>query len=265
MIPKVKKALSDAEIRQHASSVFAEHAHPSASERYSFINTSSIVDMLRRDKMYPVQASQSRVRDGINNGYQRHMVRFRKDVYFGELEVGDSIPELVLINGHNTRVPLQFHLGLFRLACSNGAIVKETDFGSFNVKHVSINQESVSEIVEQYVSKADTLLNKIGDYKKISLAKNEQLVFAQKVHNRVWPKGHNLPYETLLKARRDADAGDSLWNVFNVVQENIIKGGIGYDGPKRRTKTKAVKNIQRDVEINTAIWEILYETYLSKK
>jgi hypothetical protein len=62
-----------------------------------------------------------------------------------------------------------------------------------------------------------------------------------------------------LKERRYDDKGHDLWSVYNVVQENIIKGGVqgqklGSNGRIRRQKTRAVKAIDRDVKLNKALW-----------
>ena len=40
------------------------------------------------------------------------------------------------------------------------------------------------------------------------------------------PKDTELDY--LLKVRRDVDMGDDLWNTYNVVQENVMRGDFGF-------------------------------------
>ena len=68
--------------------------------------------------------------------------------------------------------------------------------------------------------------------------------------------------ESLLQPRRYADQKDSdLFTVFNVIQENLIKGGIrGYRlnkyGYTTRTKTREVKAIDQNVKLNRALWTL---------
>ena len=55
------------------------------------------------------------------------------------------------------------------------------------------------------------------------------------------------------------DRADDLWTVWNVVQENAIKGGlrgVGRDdlGRPRRVKSRAVNGIDQDIKLNKALW-----------
>ena len=57
--------------------------------------------------------------------------------------------------------------------------------------------------------------------------------------------------------QKDSD----LFTVFNVIQENLIKGGIrGYRlnkyGYTTRTKTREVKAIDQNVKLNRALWTL---------
>ena len=72
------------------------------------------------------------------------------------------------------------------------------------------------------------------------------------------PHADRLPYaaERVLEARRSGDAGDSLWQVYNVVQENLVRGGITYQSARgRQMRTRRIQAIREDVRINTALWQ----------
>ncbi|MBB3646720.1 hypothetical protein FHX14_002917 [Rhizobium sp. BK619] len=67
--------------------------------------------------------------------------------------------------------------------------------------------------------------------------------------------------EQLLVPRRHDDRADDLWTVWNVVQENAVKGGlrgIGRDdlGRPRRMQSRAVNGINQDIKLNKALWLI---------
>jgi hypothetical protein len=63
-----------------------------------------------------------------------------------------------------------------------------------------------------------------------------------------------------LNVRRSSDAGKDLWTTFNVVQENMIRGGISYvqkDDKGRlvaRRETRPVRSIDGNVKINRELW-----------
>lgn len=66
--------------------------------------------------------------------------------------------------------------------------------------------------------------------------------------------------EQLIEARRPQDLGHSLWDTFQRVQENVIRGGQTGRGPKgRRMHTRPVNSIDRNVSLNRALWLLAEE------
>jgi hypothetical protein len=63
--------------------------------------------------------------------------------------------------------------------------------------------------------------------------------------------------QSVLEPSRSQDEGDSLWAVFNRVQEHMINGGImapSNNGKIR--KLPKIKSFQRDVELNKELFEM---------
>jgi hypothetical protein len=61
--------------------------------------------------------------------------------------------------------------------------------------------------------------------------------------------------DQLLSARRNADFGNSLWLTYNVVQENLVAGGLhGRSASGRSSCTRAIRAIREDVRINVGLW-----------
>jgi hypothetical protein len=61
--------------------------------------------------------------------------------------------------------------------------------------------------------------------------------------------------DQLLSARRHADFGNSLWLTYNVVQENLVAGGLqGRSASGRSSRTRAIRAIREDVRINVGLW-----------
>jgi hypothetical protein len=65
----------------------------------------------------------------------------------------------------------------------------------------------------------------------------------------------------LLTLKRSEDAKPTLWNTFNTVQENLIKGGQKDFGKRkadgsRMPRTRAVKGIDGNIGLNKALWHL---------
>ena len=75
-------------------------------------------------------------------------------------------------------------------------------------------------------------------------------------------RGGKIDPKALLTVRRDEDKEDTLWNVFNRVQENLIRGGVEGVSPNgRRTRTLGIKAMGSTVKTNLKLWD-LAENYL---
>lgn len=71
--------------------------------------------------------------------------------------------------------------------------------------------------------------------------------------------------DKLLTLRRRDDAAPTLWNTLNTVQENVIRGGVGYilrDEAGRRLqirRTREVQGIDQNVKLNRGLWVLAQE------
>jgi hypothetical protein len=60
----------------------------------------------------------------------------------------------------------------------------------------------------------------------------------------------------LLAPRRAEDVGSDLWRTLNVVQENLLQGGlVRRSASNRLTRTRRIRAINEDVRLNSALWE----------
>jgi hypothetical protein len=64
-----------------------------------------------------------------------------------------------------------------------------------------------------------------------------------------------LDHNSLLLTRRFEDAGDSLWNTLNRIQENVIKGGVNLNRSRRQSSTRVLRSVGDDARINAQLWE----------
>ena len=252
--------LSNDYIRRVTPSVFAECPYGAMSHRYRMVPTIEVVETLRDRGFYPVKVAQSRSRIEGKAAFTKHMIRFRHSNHLAETEVGGEVPELVLSNSHDGTAAYRFAAGIFRLVCSNGLVVASTDFGNISVKHSggSDFHERILDATFRIVEDTPKVFGQIEEWKQIALPAPAQKAYAEAAH--VLLDSPSIAPDQLLEPRRGedqpaADGSRSLWKTFNTVQEGIMKGGIvGTSSSGRRTTTRPVKAVDRDIRLNKALW-----------
>jgi len=268
IITKQVKGLTDADLMRLAPSIFAEHRHlDRTSERYTFVPSTDVLAGLRGAGWFPVKAAENRVRKADRKGFQSHMIRFRRDTNL--LDVGDIIPELVLRNSHDGVSAYVFEAGLFRCVCKNQMTVADSLFQRISVKHVGLTSSDIIEASYRVLDDLPKVIDSAQAMKALTLTRDEQLAFATQAL--VVKYGENdgqggvtvnapIAADKLLTVRREADKAPTLWNTFNAVQENVIRGGIRPDRPagakRRPSKTRAVTSITEDIRLNKALWAL---------
>ena len=237
---------------------FAEEPANHVSDRYSFISSRDIISRLEDRGFVPVKAHQStRVWD---QRHTTHMITF-EDPKFGHFDVGDVAPQIILFNNHAAARRATLRAGLWRKVCSNGLVISAGQFqAEFSYIHKDGNAFNFDEEFMRVINQLEHITDDLHKWMNIKLNFVQQQDFASKA---VLVKNQNDPYwskhfdaHEFLARRRDDDRKDDLWTVFNVVQENIIKGGV--QGPNRITKPiTQVTEVQR---INEALWQLAVDT-----
>ena len=226
------------------------------SERYSFVPTLTVIDLLRDAGWMPVHAAQSAVRLQERDGFQRHMIRFAKDGLVRENERVD----LILYNSHDCGCAFKLFAGVWRMVCSNGLMVG-TEYANFSHKHVGFNPDDFLVSAEKIASAAGAIADQVEDMKVIEMTPDERGIYAMSALNLAYDEPEKAPIrpDQLLQERRYDDKGSDLWTTFNVVQENIVRGGLrgqtrDANGRLRRVSTRPVKSLERDIKLNQALW-----------
>jgi uncharacterized protein DUF932 len=249
--------LTNDDIQMYAPSVFADQPSSRQSSRYAFIPTINVVEAMRQANWNVVKASESRTKDEAQKGFVKHMLRFRSANQ--ELAVvGDSMLEVVLINSHNGSSTYSLQAGVFRLVCSNGMVVADSLLESIKVRHTGRVIDLVLEGSQRILENAPLVNDTIQNWKQITLSNPEQLLLAESAHSLRFDKDSAITPDQLLKSRRHDDNGTSLWSSFNRIQEHVIKGGDrAYDATaQRRVRSREVKNISGNVNLNKALWSL---------
>jgi hypothetical protein len=257
------------QIAQYAPSALAVAPHESRSSRYTYIPTINIIQGMIKSGFQPFKATQSLSRIEGKQEFTKHMIRFRRaDLSFN---VGETVPEIVLVNAHDGSSAYKLMGGLFRKVCSNGMGVAESTIGSVSVPHKGDIEGQVIEGSWRIVADSERALEGVRQWSQLQLTSGERDAFAQSAHILRFAdsEGHvATPIQPvqLLAPRRYADNASDLWSVFNRVQENVIRGGLtarapsryenGEFVPARRVSTREVKGIDQDVRLNRALWQL---------
>ena len=260
-----KTPLTLQQIEQLAPSAVQGHAHSSRSSKYAFIPTLEIIKGMFKAGFNVFSASESRTRDASRRGFVKHMLRFRREGQTA-LAVGDSLPEVVLVNSHDGSSRYKLMAGIFRLVCSNGMIVADCSLASVSIKHMGDVVAEVVESANMIAEHSQQTFASINDWSRLQLTAGERTAFAEAAHAYRFADTDGkvatpiMPRQ-LLNPRRREDNKTDLWTTFNVVQENVIKGGlhaVQYNEgiPVRNVSSRAVKSIDGDVKMNKALWTL---------
>jgi hypothetical protein len=175
------KALSSEDLRRCAPSIFAEHARPGVSSRYTFVSTAQVVALLGAEGWEPVKASEQRVRLEDRIGFQMHEIRFarRVDLEAGAFQVGSTRAEMVLQNAHDGSRAYRIDAGLYRLVCRNGLTVSDADFAHVSIRHVDVSAEAFAQAAQAVAQNTPRALETVAKWQGVQLSQATRIEFAR--------------------------------------------------------------------------------------
>ena len=261
--------LTKEQVKAQCPVAFATKPTNSAvTDKYVHISTEKVIDDLDKLGWKPVEATQRKSR-GKQTIFSKHMIQFQNpDIMVKGADGDDAFPRILLTNSHDGMTSFQFRMGIFRLVCSNGLVIATEEFESFKIRHKGYTFEELRQVVVQAVS---DLPNKVEVMNKMTervLSEEEQRKLALDaflIRSGITPgsdeaKKKEYDEETLdeiLEVRREADEGNTLWKVFNRVQEAVTQGGFSAAlvGAKVR-KVRKIKSFEKDTKINQELFKL---------
>ena len=256
------------QVRRSAPSAFATEAHSSRSIRYAYIPTSNVIEGMMQAGFQPMLAKQGRSRVAGKAEYTKHLIRFRHETISRQMQVGDTMPEIVLINSHDGTSAYKLLAGIFRLVCSNGLMVSDGTLGEVTVQHKGDVRNAVIDGSMRVLESAPKAMDQVKAWQNLQLTAGEQSAFAEAAHTLRFADVEGeadtpITAAMLLGNRRSADAGSDLWRTMNRVQENVIRGGLRARAARqpgqragRIVTTREVRGIDQDVRLNRALWTL---------
>jgi hypothetical protein len=246
-----------------APSAYADAAYTKTSDRYAFFPTDTVIEALRETGWAPVIAQEQRARQEERFGFQKHMVRFHRREELGQAVLHDSRLELVLMNSHDGGCAFRIFAGVFRLVCSNGLVVSDASYGAISIRHTRKTVDQVITASHGIAGHSDRIGESIAAFRQRQLSDAERSDFAARALTLRYDSLEAAPVRPsfLLEAKRREDAGASLWQAFNTVQENMMRGSRP-DRAKARIESRRVARVRgltgldAQLTLNRDLWKL---------
>ena len=271
----LQKFLTEDEIRQRCPLVFATSpTNSKVSEKYTVANTYTVIQDMEKLGWKVVRAAQRRATKKSSGRFSYHMValqnpdiKITKQVDGGE-EIVECFPQIILPNSHDGLSCFQFRVGLYRCICSNGLVISDAELSEFKIRHIYYSFENLRAVVGRILEALPSKVERMSQMSNVLLSEDQKLDFAKKALSiRKGVKEEELQadeetYKDLLTPVRKEDEGSSLWNVYNVLQEKIVKGGYttAEEGKKAR-KVRKVTSFIKELDFSRRIDEVA-QSYL---
>ena len=261
--------MTNEEVKTVCPYAFAEDpTNPAVSGKYVHANTATVISDMEKLGWYPVEAKQCRPKKNSKGIRSFHMgVMESNDVKTNIVGRDGNVEakvRIIIQNSHDGFNSFRFMMGVYRFVCSNGMVVADAQFADFSIRHINYSFEELRGIVAKVMDNVPTTIKKMNQMNITML--NDEQKRAMAVETYKIRKGYaaedditvdDQTVEDLLTPVRTEDEGNSLWNVFNVLQEKMIKGSFmapGKNGKAR--KQRAITSIKKDLDYNERLWAV---------
>ena len=256
--------LTKANINSLAPSVFATTPSSDVSEKYTHIPTERVIDDMELLGWKPIEAKEVKARKKSTLGFQKHLLVFRNDEVVINGKDGDTVfPQILLTNSHDGKNSFQFQAGLYRLVCSNGLVIADTQFEAVKMRHMGYTFEDLQVKIKDMVEKLPLTVESMNKMKATEMEQDAILQFAKDALNTRFSddemKRISINMDDFLTPVRKEDSGSDLWSVFNLVQEKVITGDFDYKVGTKHRKAREIKNFKQDMLINKELFNVALE------
>lgn len=228
---------------------------PSLSERYLFLDTKQVVQDMQDlgFEVADVRRPAYRTKAGA---FGVHEVDFRRPKDIGRRD-GEA-PRLIFLNSYDGSRRAQLMSGVFRFVCSNGLVVGDV-FQQQQFLHLGDYVDQLLEQIRESAALSHQVFERIEAYRQVTLDRQLYRRMAEKALALRYPEGElTLDPELVLSPRRATDLGRDLYTTWNVMQENILKGGLPGRQRNGRARTSSpLSNIERSNKLNRELWNLL--------
>lgn len=258
--------------------ILTETASPETSGRYGFVSTMQAINVLDDWGYKPTQARQTPSRKQGKKPFAQHMLSFAHESDLNA-ENAETRPEIILYNSHDGRSALKLFAGAYRYICSNGIIAG--DGFQHKLNHVGKGPNDFENLLAGTIESTGEMMDTIEFLQNHDETTPVHILdFAYNAAQLRWEKApdkidentatgsffNDQTLQGLTRFNRSEDIGaNNAWKAFNVIQENLLRGGprVLSLSPKAKAENqgfkyrdcKAVKSIPEIVRINQGLWD----------
>jgi Domain of unknown function (DUF932) len=150
-------------------------------------------------------------------------------------------------------------MGVYRFICSNGLVVGST-YAKEVVRHSGEQARQLIERVRALSRNTGPLFAQIDSWTKRELSAPEANEFARLASVLRFGDAQRFDPVQLLETHRAEDEDNTLWRVFNRVQENALQRSLpGHSADGRRISSRPVKGIDKITDFNVQLWRLAEE------
>jgi len=254
------------EIKEISPSIFNESKMGRTSKYYNPFPTIKLIEELNKKGWEVKYVSERKVRKEINKGFQKHIVRLRLNSNTNEGNINIKwnkelgiIPELTISNSNDGRDGFNFYLGYYKLNSNTHVIFS---LNSIHLGHMGNTLDKCKELILKLNFDFDNLFNLLIKSNTIVLTHSQQEKLAQQSCFIRWGKRDFIKPNSLYYSLRENEDENTLWNVFNRIQEKIINGNDENLRDINDRKVRQIKNFTQNIQINKDFFNYIYNQYL---
>ena len=256
------------------SSIQANNAFYKLSDRYNFIPTNNLIEDFAKENWKPVFAKEVKVRKPEKNGFQQHLIRFRK--IEENIQIGsDTLAiEIVVFNSHNGESSFRLMLGIYRFVCANGLVIGDNLF-AVKINHMKYNRELLHTSLKTLLERSVRIKSYLQELKNTLLTKDEKYEYAKQaitaryseklIQDRGININSNLMLQSITTPKREVDRVESLYHTYNTLQENMITGGWYIEKGIKLRRVKPIKSIVENIRVNKLLWNLTQKCAIEKR
>lgn len=255
--------LSDEQIYKYPTFRATNH-DGKRSDRYNFVSPMNVINQLQELAwgVTKVMAPNARAQNSLH--YGKYMITFEPQD--DSLQIPDPrregqwlIPQVVYFGSSNGTCSNKILAGLFAMICSNGMVIRDSSLGDFVARHDDSHEQDVINAVLEITRNIERIGDVIQDWANLPLSQEIRNEYYSRAFVIRYPdrEASHMDISNIGMFRRMEDSQPTLWNAFQRVQENLIRGGVQV-GKRRNSE---IRNIERFRDINTGLWELTNEYY----
>lgn len=220
------------------------------SNRYSMVPTITLIQHFESNGFEVDRVTTSHTYKPEWQGHQKHMVRM---IYPG-MQNKEGTPTINIYNSSNGSSQVIIEPGFLVKVCSNG-LITHMKHAQYMFRHTTGKTREMYTLLDTMLSSFDTMLHRIESMQHKTLATYDQWKMAEYAIGLRW-ESHSIPFpvSSMLNGHHLEQNDSTVWNIFNRVQANLIRG-FEYQQGRKHKKTRSIKSIEKDREINTKLWE----------